>query len=93
MATLQLRRHRLARLYPIHRQSANSVRVTASGCSAGESPRTEFTIWGHDDFEVYEARENGLPDYEGGIGTREFLRELADHLEADKELAGLQDGV
>jgi len=34
---------------------------------------------------VYEARENGLPDYEGGIVTHEFLRELADHLEADEE--------
>jgi len=45
----------------------------------------ELTIWGYDDFEVYEARENGLPDYEGGIVTHEFLRELADHLEADKE--------
>jgi len=40
---------------------------------------------GDDDFEVYEARENGLPDYEGGIVTHEFLRELADHLEADEE--------
>ena len=45
----------------------------------------ELTIWGYDDFEVYEARENGLPDYEGGIVTHEFLRELADHLEADEE--------
>ena len=25
----------------------------------------ELTIWGFDDFEVYESRENGLPDYEG----------------------------
>jgi hypothetical protein len=46
----------------------------------------ELTISGYDDFEVYEARENGLPDYEGGIVTHEFLRELADHLEADEEL-------
>ena len=46
----------------------------------------EFTIWGFDDFEVYEARENGLPDYDGGIVTYEFLQELADHLEADEEL-------
>ena len=45
----------------------------------------EFSIWGYDDFEVYEVRENGLPDYEGGIVTHEFLRELADHLEADQE--------
>ena len=35
---------------------------------------------------MYEARENGLPDYEGGIVTHEFLRALADHLEADEEL-------
>ena len=34
---------------------------------------------------MYEARENGLPDYEGGIVTDEFLRELANHLEADEE--------
>jgi len=46
----------------------------------------EFSIWGYDEFEVYEARENGLPDYEGGIVTHEFLRELAGHLEADEEL-------
>ena len=46
----------------------------------------ELTIWGYDDFEVYEARENGLPDYDGGIVTHEFLRKLADHLEADEEL-------
>jgi hypothetical protein len=46
----------------------------------------ELTIWGFDDFEVYEARENGLPDYDGGIVTHEFLREVADHLEADEEL-------
>jgi len=46
----------------------------------------ELTIWGYDDFEVYEARENGLPDYEGGIVAHEFLRELADHLKADEEL-------
>jgi len=46
----------------------------------------ELTIWGHDDFEVYKARENDLPDYEGGIVTHEFLRELADYLEANEEL-------
>jgi hypothetical protein len=46
----------------------------------------ELTICGFDDFEVYEARENGLPVYEGGIMTHEFLRALADHLEADEEL-------
>ena len=46
----------------------------------------ELTIWGYDDFEVHEAQENGLPDYEGGIVTHEFLWALADHLEADEEL-------
>jgi len=40
---------------------------------------------GCDDFEVYEARESGLPDYEGGIVTHEFLRSLADHLEPNEE--------
>jgi len=35
---------------------------------------------------VCEARENGLRDYDGGIVTHEFPRELADHLEADEEL-------
>ena len=45
----------------------------------------ELTIWEFDDFEVYEARENGLPNYEGGIVTHEFLRTLAWHLEADEE--------
>ena len=35
---------------------------------------------------MYEARENGLPNYEGGIVTHEFLRELAGHLEANEEL-------
>ena len=34
----------------------------------------ELTICGYDDFEVYEARENGLPDYEGGIVTHEIGR-------------------
>ena len=41
----------------------------------------ELTIWGYDDFEVYQARENGLPDYESRIEVYEFLRELADHLD------------
>ncbi|ELY83466.1 hypothetical protein C486_02353 [Natrinema gari JCM 14663] len=49
------------------------------------SEEGKFSIWGHDDFEVYEARENGLPDYEGGIVTHEFLWTLADHLKADEE--------
>ncbi|WP_049969030.1 MULTISPECIES: hypothetical protein [Haloferax] len=46
----------------------------------------EFTIWGYDDFEVYEARENGLPDYESGIVTHKFLRKLAGYIEVDEEL-------
>jgi len=38
-----------------------SVRATASGRSIGRLPKRELTtIWGYDDFEVYEARENGL---------------------------------
>ena len=45
----------------------------------------ELTIWGYDSFEVYEAHEDGLPDYEGGIVTREFLRSLAEYLESDEE--------
>lgn len=46
----------------------------------------ELIIWGYDDFEVYEARENGLPDYEGGIVTHEFLRQLAEYIDGDEEL-------
>lgn len=46
----------------------------------------ELSIWGYDSFEVYGARENGLPDYDGGIVTQEFLRSLADHLESGEEL-------
>jgi len=51
----------------------------------GGDRRRRLTIWGYDDFEVYETRENGLPDYEGGIVTHEYLRELVNHLEADEE--------
>jgi len=32
----------------------------------------ELIIWGYDAFEVYEAREDGLPDYEGGLVTHDF---------------------
>jgi hypothetical protein len=46
----------------------------------------EFIIWGYDTFEVYEAREDGLPDYEGGLVTHEFLQTLAGHLEPNEEL-------
>ena len=52
----------------------------------------EFTIWGHDDFEVYEARENGLPDYEGCIVTNELLQELTDYSNPTRNLMSrLQD--
>lgn len=27
----------------------------------------ELIIWGYDSFEIYEAREDGLPDYEDGL--------------------------
>lgn len=46
----------------------------------------ELTIWGYDSFEVYEARNNGLPDYDGGIVTHEFLRQLAEYIDGDEEL-------
>jgi len=29
----------------------------------------ELIIWGYDAFEIYETREDGLPDYEGGLVT------------------------
>jgi hypothetical protein len=47
---------------------------------------SELVIWGYDSFEVYAARENGLPDYDGGIVTHEFLRSLAEYLEPDEKL-------
>ncbi|XVH33799.1 hypothetical protein ACNS7O_18400 (plasmid) [Haloferacaceae archaeon DSL9] len=50
------------------------------------SEEGELVIWGYDDFEVYEASDDGLPDYDGGIVTHEFLRTLADYLEPDEEL-------
>lgn len=46
----------------------------------------ELVICGYDSFDVYETRENGLPDYDGGIVTHEFLRSLAEYLEPDEEL-------
>ena len=45
----------------------------------------ELVIWGYDSFDVYEMRENGLLDYDGGIVTHEFLRSLAEYLEPDEE--------
>ncbi len=33
----------------------------------------ELIIWGYDTFEIDEIREDGLPDYEGGLATvRDF---------------------
>ncbi len=46
----------------------------------------ELIIWGYDDFEVYEAHEDGLPNYDGGIVTHEFLRQLAGYIDGDEEL-------
>ena len=46
----------------------------------------EFSIWGYDTFEVYEADDEGLPDYEAGIATREFLRDLSEYIAPDAEL-------
>lgn len=46
----------------------------------------EFTIRGLDDFEVCAVHEDGLPDYDGGIVTHEFLRTLAGYLESGEEL-------
>jgi len=46
----------------------------------------ELIIWGYDAFEIYETREDGLPDYEGGLVTHEFLRKLANYLESGEEL-------
>ncbi|WP_135806932.1 hypothetical protein [Halorussus marinus] len=45
-----------------------------------------LSIWGYDAFEVYGRRENGLPDYEAGQQTHEFLRALATYVEEDDEL-------
>ena len=46
----------------------------------------EFSIWGYDAFDVYEADDEGLPDYEAGIATRSFLRDLSDYIAPDAEL-------
>ncbi|WP_135827279.1 hypothetical protein [Halorussus ruber] len=45
-----------------------------------------LSIWGYDAFEVYGRRENGLPDYEAGQRTHEFLRALATYVEEGDEL-------
>ena len=63
------------------------MRITCFGALNWEvTEEGELVIWGYDSFEVYEARENGLPDYDGGIVTQEFLREIADYLESGEEL-------
>jgi len=52
----------------------------------GSRRRRRAIIWGYDAFEIYETREDGLPDYEGGLVTHEFLRKLANYLESGEEL-------
>ncbi|WP_407647980.1 hypothetical protein [Halarchaeum nitratireducens] len=54
--------------------------------SCDSTRQGELIIWGYDAFEVYEAREDGLPDYEDGLVTHEFLRTLAGYLEPNEEL-------
>jgi hypothetical protein len=50
------------------------------------SDDSELIIWGYDSFEVYEAREKGLADYDGNIVTHEFpLRSLAEYLKPDED--------
>lgn len=34
---------------------------------------------------MYETRENGLPDYDGGMVTHELLWDLADYVAEDEE--------
>ena len=46
----------------------------------------EFSIWGDDTFEIYEATDEGLPDYEAGIVTYAFLRALAEYVAPDADL-------
>ena len=46
----------------------------------------EFSIWGYDVLDVYEADDEGLPDYEAGIATRSFLRKLSEYIAPDAEL-------
>ena len=47
---------------------------------------SEFSIWGYDAFDVYEADDEGLPDYEAGIATRSFLRQLSDYITPNAKL-------
>ena len=46
----------------------------------------ELSIWGYDAFDVYEADDEGLPDYEAGIATRSFLQQLSEYIAPDEEL-------
>ena len=46
----------------------------------------EFSIWGYDTFDVYEADDEDLPDYDAGIAMRPFLRELSAYIAPDAEL-------
>ena len=46
----------------------------------------EFSIWGYDAFDVYEADDGDLPDYDAGIATRSFLRDLSEYIASDAEL-------
>ena len=46
----------------------------------------EFSVWGYDAFDVYEADDEGLPDYEAGIATRSFLRDLSEYIAPNAEL-------
>ena len=47
------------------------------------------SIRGYDAFDVYEADDEGLPDYDAGVAIRPFLRQLAEYLAPDAEL-GIQ---
>jgi hypothetical protein len=47
---------------------------------------SRLSIWGYDAFEVYGRRENGLPDYEAGQRTHEFLQALTTYVEEGDEL-------
>ena len=44
---------------------------------------------GYDAFDVYEADDEGLLDYEAGVATRSFLRQLSEYITPDAEF-GIQ---
>jgi len=58
----------------MHRQSASSAKHCFGTLNWEVDEEGELIIWGYDAFEIYETREDGLPDYEGGLVTHEFLR-------------------